>query len=306
MREPGAPAVVDPALPVDAPVDVTPRTAALLKVWWRLRRDVPALVALVFLGVVVLAAVAAPLVAPYDPLAIAPADRLASPGSLDHPLGTDSQGRDLLSRLIWGGRATLLTSVVPVFIAAVVGGALGLLAGYHGRLVRLLTMRFLDVFFAFPAVLLAIAIAAVLGPGVRNLVIALTIVLIPAVARVAEGAAAAVRDRPYVEAARASGAPDRDVIAFHVLPNAVVPVLVYCFSLMGPVIVFAAGLSFLGLGVQPPQPEWGAMLNALRDALYVAPVTAMVPGVPILLSALAFDLVGNAVRDALDPRLADR
>lgn len=302
----GAPGVVDPSLPASEAVDVAPRAASALSVWRRVRRDVPALLGLGFLSIIVLAAVAAPIVAPYDPVAIAPAERLAAPGSFAHPLGTDSQGRDLFSRLIWGGRATLLASVLPVLIAAVVGGVLGMLAGYHGRLVRLLAMRSLDVFFAFPAVLLAIAIAAVLGPGVRNLIIALTIVLIPAIARVAEGAAAAVRDRPFVEAARASGVPDRDIIAFHVVPNAVIPVLVYCFSLIGPVVVFAAGLSFLGLGVQPPQPEWGAMLNDLRNVLYVAPVTAMVPGVPILLTALAFDLVGNAVRDALDPRLADR
>ncbi len=282
------------------------RESAFAAIRRRLRADVPALVSLVFLVLVIVACVAAPVVAPYDPLAIKPAERLASPGSLAHPLGTDSQGRDILSRLIWGGRATLLAAILPVVIAAVAGGALGLAAGYHGRLVRMVTMRTLDVFFAFPAVLLAIAIAAVLGPGVRNLVIALTIVLIPAVARVAEGAAAAVRSRPYVEAARASGAPDREVIVFHVLPNAAVPVLVYCFSLIGPVIVFAAGLSFLGLGVQPPYPEWGSMLNALRDSLWIAPATSMIPGVPILLTALAFDLVGNAVRDVLDPRLGDR
>lgn len=307
MTEPAAPhATVDPALAVEVRPERARRSVGGRALWTRVRHDHAALSGLVFVVLLLVVCAAAPIAAPYDPLAIAPADRLAAPGSLDHPLGTDTQGRDLLSRVIWGGRATLVAALVPVVLAALMGGALGLIAGYHGRWVRLATMRSLDVFFAFPAVLLAIAIAAVLGPGVRNLVIALTIVLIPAVARVAEGAAASVRELPFVEAARASGAPSLDVILFHVLPNAAVPILVYCFSLVGPVVVFAAGLSFLGLGVQPPQPEWGSMLNALRDTLWIAPVTSMIPGIPILLTALAFDLIGNAVRDALDPRLAAR
>ncbi len=287
-----------------APAEVPRREARA--VWGRLRRDQPALASLVFLALLIVVCLAAPFTSPHDPLEIAPADRLAAPfASWSHLLGTDEQGRDMLSRLIWGGRATLLTGIGPVAIGTILGTLIGLIAGFYGGVTRTLAMRSLDVFFAFPAVLLALAIAAVLGPGVRNLIVALTIVLIPAVARVAEAAAVAVRGREYVEAARASGARDAEVMTFHVLPNIVPPVLAYAFSLIGPVIVFAAGLSFLGLGVQPPDAEWGSMLNRLRDSIYVAPFTSTIPGIPILLTALAFDLVGNSVRDALDPRLAD-
>ncbi len=278
--------------------------------WWtelqrRLSRDRPAAVSLVFLAIVIIAAVAAPVVGLQDPLKITPLDRLASPFTGGHLLGADEQGRDMLSRLIWGARTSLLTGILPVVIGGGIGGLLGLVAGYYGGLPRTLTMRTLDVFFTFPAVLLAIAIAAVLGPGVRNLIFALIVVLIPAVARVAENAAVAVRSREYVEAARASGAGGFRIIFQHVLPNAAPPVIAYCFTLIGPVIVVAAGLSFLGLGQEPPYPEWGLMLNRLLPSIFVAPITSAMPGVPILLTALAFDLLGNALRDMLDPRLAE-
>lgn len=278
--------------------------------WWseirrRLSQDRAAAVSLVFLLIVGLAALAAPVLGLQDPLAITPLDRLASPFSAGHVLGADEQGRDMLSRLVWGARTSLITGIVPVVVGGAVGGLLGLVAGYYGGLPRTLTMRTLDVFFTFPAVLLAIAIAAILGPGVRNLIIALIVVLIPAVGRVAENAAVAVRSREYVEAARASGAGGLRIISQHVLPNAAPPVIAYCFTLIGPVIVVAAGLSFLGLGQEPPYPEWGLMLNRLLPSIFVAPVTSALPGVPILLTALAFDLMGNAFRDILDPRLAE-
>ena len=278
--------------------------------WWseirrRLAHDRAAAVSLVFLLIVGLAAVAAPVLGLQDPLLITPLDRLASPFSSGHLLGADEQGRDMLSRLVWGARTSLITGIVPVIVGGGVGGLLGLVAGYYGGVPRTLTMRTLDVFFTFPAVLLAIAIAAILGPGVRNLIIALVVVLIPAVGRVAENAAVAVRSREYVEAARASGAGGLRIISQHVLPNAAPPVIAYCFTLIGPVIVVAAGLSFLGLGQEPPYPEWGLMLNRLLPSIFVAPVTSALPGVPILLTALAFDLLGNAFRDMLDPRLAE-
>ena len=271
----------------------------------RLERDPAAAVSLAFLVVVALAALLVPSLGLKDPLQIAPLDRLASPFSPGHILGADEEGRDMLSRLVWGARTSLLTGILPVVVGGGIGGFLGLVAGYYGGLPRTLTMRTLDVFFTFPAVLLAIAIAAVLGPGVRNLIVALIVVLIPAVARVAESAAVAVRSREYVEAARASGAGAPAIIFEHVLPNAAPPVIAYCFTLIGPLIVVAAGLSFLGLGQEPPYPEWGLMLNRLLPSIFVAPVTSALPGVPILLTALAFDLLGNSLRDVLDPRLAE-
>jgi peptide/nickel transport system permease protein len=270
-----------------------------------LRRDRMAAASVVFLGLLILASLAAPVLPLQDPLAITPLDRLAPPGSPHHLLGADEQGRDMLSRLIWGGRTSLLTGILPVAVGGAIGGLLGLTAGYYGGIVRGATMRTLDVFFTFPAVLLAIAIAAVLGPGVRNLILALVVVLIPAVARVAENAAVAVRSREYVEAARASGSSSLSIMLQQVLPNAAPPVIAYCFTLIGPVIVVAAGLSFLGLGQEPPYPEWGLMLNRLLPSLFAAPVTSTLPGVPILLTAFAFDLLGNALRDLLDPRLAE-
>jgi peptide/nickel transport system permease protein len=260
---------------------------------------------LFFLDLLIFATVAAPVLGLKDPLAIVSLDRLASPGSPGHLLGADEQGRDMLSRLIWGGRTSLLAGIIPVALGGAIGGLLGLTAGYYGGIVRGGIMRTLDVFFTFPAVLLAITIAAVLGSGVRNLIFALVVVLIPAVARVAESAAVAVRSREYVEAARASGARNLTIMVQHVLPNAAPAVIAYLFTLIGPVIVVAAGLSFLGLGQEPPYPEWGLMLNRLLPSMFVSPVTSTLPGVPILLTAFAFDLLGNALRDMLDPRLAE-
>lgn len=301
-----------PSAPVSADL-ATPDAAApqLRLVSWpdelrrRLGRDRPAAASLVFIALLVFVSVAAPLLGLKDPLAIVPVDRLAPPGSPAHLLGTDEQGRDMLSRLVWGGRVSLITGIAPVALGGGVGALLGLVAGYYGGWVRAATMRTLDVFFTFPAVLLAIAIAAVLGAGVRNLILALVVVLIPAVARVAENAAAAVRTREFIEAARASGASNLRIMLEQFLPHAAPPVIAYCFTLIGPVIVVAAGLSFLGLGQEPPYPEWGLMLNRLLPSLFVAPVTSTLPGVPILLTALAFDLLGNALRDLLDPRLAE-
>jgi peptide/nickel transport system permease protein len=209
----------------------------------------------------------------------------------------------MLSRVIHGGRASLLIGVLPVLASLVIGGAYGLVAGAYGGWLRAALMRFMDVFFAFPAVLLAIAIGVVLGPGLLTPIVALTVVLVPALARVAEGATLVVSSSEYVEAARASGAPRWRVTLVHILPNALPAVVAYCFSMFGPVLVFGAGLSFLGLGTQPPTPEWGSMLSGLQASLWLAPITSMVPGIPIMLTALAFDVVGNAVRDLLDPRL---
>ena len=269
----------------------------------RLLGDPPAVVALVLLTLLVLVCLAAPITAPHDPLAIDPVNRLEPPLSPGHLLGTDGEGRDILSRLIWGGRASLVTAVAPVLVGLVIGGLLGVLAGFYGWVTRMVIMRAMDVLFAFPAVLLAIAIAVTLGPGTRNVIIALTVVLVPSVARVTESATVTACSQEYIEAARASGASDASIILVQLLRNVASAPLAYSFSIIGPVIVFAAGLNYLGLGVQPPQPEWGSMLFSLQSSLLVAPITSITPGIPIALTALLFDLVGNAVRDMLDPRL---
>jgi peptide/nickel transport system permease protein len=275
----------------------------LSRVWRQLRRDRAALAGLGFLALLLLVCVAAPLLAPYDPLSIS-GRRLLSPAADGHLLGTDGQGRDLFSRVLHGAPASLVIGIAPVLLSMVIGGAYGLVAGAYGGWLRTAMMRAMDVLFAFPAVLLAIAIGVVLGPGITTPVVALTVVLVPAMARVAEGATLVVSASEYVEAARASGAPRRRTTLVHVLPNVLPAVASYCFSMFGPVLVFGAGLSFLGLGAQPPTPEWGSMLSSLQESIWIAPVTAMVPGIPIMLTALAFDSVGNAVRDLLDPRLS--
>ncbi|HEY0831220.1 MAG TPA: ABC transporter permease [Candidatus Dormibacteraeota bacterium] len=280
----------------------TPGTLRAL--WDRLKRDRVATVALVLLGLIIVVCILAPFTSPHDPFATDAVNRLEPPGSAGHVLGTDGEGRDLLSRLIWGGRISLLTGIVPVLIGLVVGGIFGLIAGYYGGVTRTVIMRCVDILFAFPAVLLAIAIAVTLGPGTRNVIIALAVVLIPSVARVTESATITACSQEYIEAAKASGVHDVSIIVTQLVRNVASAPLAYCFSIIGPVIVFAAGLNFLGLGIQPPDAEWGSMLYALQSSLLLAPLTSVVPGIPIAVAALLFDIIGNAVRDVLDPRLA--
>ena len=280
------------------------RPGTFRAVWDRLKRDRVATAALILLGLIIVICIAAPLTAPHDPYATDAVNRLEPPFSPGHLLGTDGEGRDLLSRLIWGGRVSLITGVVPVLIGLVVGGVFGLFAGYYGGVTRTVIMRSVDILFAFPAVLLAIAIAVTLGPGTRNVIIALAVVLVPSVARVTESATISACSQEYMEAARASGVHSVSIIVWQLARNVASAPLAYCFSIVGPVIVFAAGLNFLGLGIQPPDAEWGSMLYALQSSLLVAPLTSIVPGIPIAVAALLFDVIGNAVRDVLDPRLA--
>ncbi len=277
---------------------------SLRALWARFQHDRLATAALILLGLIVVICIAAPLTSPHDPLATDAINRLEPPGSPGHLLGTDGEGRDLLSRLIWGGRISLITGVAPVLIGLLVGGLFGLVAGYYRGVTSTVIMRCVDVLFAFPAVLLAIAIAVTLGPGTRNVIIALAVVLVPSVARVTESATISACSQEYIEAARASGAHDASIVLFQLVSNVASAPLAYCFSIIGPVIVFAAGLNFLGLGIQPPDPEWGSMLYGLQSSLLVAPLTSIVPGVPIAVAALLLDVIGNAVRDVLDPRLA--
>jgi ABC-type dipeptide/oligopeptide/nickel transport system permease subunit len=277
--------------------------------FWRLKsfaRDRGALVSGLFLLAVVLAVVFAPLIAHYGPDEADNFARYKSIGTLDHILGTDQQGRDMLARLLFGGRVSLLVGVVPTLVAGAIGLGLGLTAGFVRGLVDQIIMRCLDVVFAFPMVLLAIAIAGSMRPGVLTEILAITIVLIPYFARLARTATEGVTPMPFIEAARAAGGAPMTIMLRYVLPNVFSPVVVYATTLMGLMIVVGSGLSFLGLGVQPPTADWGAMVAEGRVVLRRAPHVTILPGCAILVVSLAFNFLGDGVRDALDPRTIRR
>jgi peptide/nickel transport system permease protein len=267
----------------------------------RRRAALSAKIAFLVVGFIVLVAVFGPLFV-GDPNAGETAARLRPMGSPGHLLGTDGQGRDVLARLVVGSRLSLLAGLVPVLFAAVLGSGLGIVAGLGKPWAHRLIMRTLDVFYAFPAVLLAIAVAAALGSGISNSIIALAVILVPPVARVAETETRRIVDLDYMEAARASGASMRAIAARQVLPNVAPPVVVYCTALIGLSIVYAAGLSFLGLGVSPPTAEWGLMVSDHTQYLYTAPVLAAIPAVAILVASVAFNVLGDGLRDYLDVR----
>jgi peptide/nickel transport system permease protein len=275
---------------------------------WRLAvrafsRDKMAVVSLVVLVLVALAAIFAPLLTPYSPVAGDPVNRLAGVGTEGHLLGLDGQGRDIWTRLLYGGRNSLLVAVVPVLVVFPVALLIGLFAGYQRSRAGETLMRILDVLFAFPLVLLAIALSAVLGAGLGNVMLAIGITLIPYMARVAYTAAVQESAKDYVEAARAYGANPLLLMFRELMPNVVVQLLVYATTLCGLMIVVASGLSFLGVGVIPPTPDWGIMTadgkNVLLEGIYHV---ATIPGLLILAVSLAFNLIGDGVRDALDPR----
>jgi peptide/nickel transport system permease protein len=269
----------------------------------RLRRDPVALTATILLLVLAVVVMAAPLTAPRDPIRLESAVRLSPPLTPGYPLGADGLGRDILSRLIWGGRVSLVVGIVPVVLAAALGVATGLLSGFYGGRLDNLLMRCLDIIFAFPAILLALAIVATLGPSIANAMLAITVVAVPPFARLIRSAVLTLKAQAFVDAARALGAGDGRIVLRHILPNSVSTVVVYGTLEVGKTVVFAAGLSFLGLGIQPPNPEWGAMLAEGRQVLAVAPHVSTVPGVTIFLVTLGLNAVGDALRDALDPRL---
>jgi peptide/nickel transport system permease protein len=272
-------------------------------VWARLRRDPVALIAAILLLALAVVVIAAPLTAARDPIRQESSARLSPPLTPGYPLGADSLGRDILSRLIWGGRVSLVVGIVPVLSAAALGIAIGLLSGFYGGRLDNLLMRGLDIIFAFPAILLALAIVATLGPSLANAMLAITVVAVPPFARLIRSAVLTLKAQAFVDAAHALGAGDGRIVLRHILPNSVSTVVVYGTLEVGKTVVFAAGLSFLGLGIQPPNPEWGAMLAEGRQVLAVAPHVSTVPGVMIFLVTLGLNAVGDALRDALDPRL---
>ena len=252
---------------------------------------------------IVLAAIFAPLIAPFDPYAESIIGRLKPFGWRGHLLGTDELGRDMLSRLLYGGRVSLLMGVAPVMIAALIGGMLGVFGGFVGGRANTAIMRTIDVFYAFPSVLLAVAIAGAMGGGIGNGMLALTLVFIPPMCRVAETATTQIRSLDFIEAARASGAKTITIIRYHVLGNVLGPVFIYASSLVSVSIVLASGLSFLGLGVRPPVPDWGLMLSTLRQSIYVVPFVCALPGVAIFVTSICFNLVSDGLRAAMDVRM---
>lgn len=232
--------------------------------------------------------------------------RLLGLGQGRHLLGTDGQGRDILRRVIAGARPSMISALLPVIIAGILGSGIGIAAALAGRALHSAVMRTLDVFYAFPAVLLAIAIAGALGSGTTNTVISLTIVLIPPIARIAETETLRMRDLDYMDSARASGAGWFAIAVRQVVPTVGPALLVYCTTLVGLALVFAGGLSFLGLGVAPPAPEWGQMINDQRQYMLVAPSVALVPAVVIFAASMIFNLLGDGLRDMLDVRQGGR
>ena len=291
----------DVAMPA-AVVAQAPSRSFWMVVLRQLRQDRVAMISMVVLAIIIGAAIFAPWIAPADPFKASMMNRLLPIGSPGHWLGTDELGRDMLTRLMYGGRLSLLMGVVPVLAAFVIGTSIGLLAGYVGGRTNMLTMRVLDVFYAFPSVLLAVAIAGALGPGMSNSLIALTLVFVPQMVRVAESVTTQVRRLDYIEAARMSGASAFSIIRVHVLGNVLGPVFVYATGLLSVSMILGSGLSFLGLGVKPPEPEWGLMLNTLRSAIFRNPWVAALPGAMIFITSIAFNLLADGVRSAMDVR----
>ena len=294
LNTPAAPATIDIAQ------SVAHSPGYWSTVFGRLWRDKATVIFGLILLSIVLMAIFAPLIAPADPYKANIIRRLKEIGFPGHPLGTDQTGRDMLSRLIYGGRLSLFMGVMPVVNALLIGGLLGVIAGYTGGKLNMAIMRTMDIFYAFPSVLLAFAFSGALGAGIGNAILSLTVVFIPPIARVAESITTQVRSLDYVEAARASGASSLKIIRVHVLSNVLGAIFVYATSLISVSIILASGLSFLGLGTKPPEPEWGLMLNELRQAIYVNPYVAALPGAMIFLTSLSFNLLSDGLRSAMD------
>ncbi|MBI3913554.1 MAG: ABC transporter permease [Chloroflexi bacterium] len=277
--------------------------------WYRafvqLRKNKAAVISAFVLLAIILAAIFAPLLTTYDPTVQNLSERLQGP-SPQHIFGTDRGGRDIFSRVLYGARVSLTVGLLAVVIGAAVGVTLGLASGYFGGLVDNVIMRVIEVIMAFPGILLAILIVAILGPGLFNVLLALSVYALPGMSRVARGNTLSLREQDFVTAARASGVPDAGIMFRHILPNALAPLIVVTTLRVASVILSASSLSFLGLGAQPPTPEWGAMISEGRFNLYEAPHIMFFPGMAILLTVLCLNFIGDAIRDAFDPRMRER
>ena len=263
-----------------------------------------AVAGLIILTLITFSAVFAPFLAPYDPREQAVKQRLQGP-SARHWLGTDQFGRDILSRIIYGGRLSIIVGFVSVSVGLIIGGSIGLAAGYFKPLENIL-MRLMDIMLSFPAILLAIAVMAILGPGLINVMIAVGIRSVPSYARVVRSTVLSIKELPYTEASIVIGASDFRTIFSDILPNSFPPILVYTTLQIGNAILLGAVLSYLGMGVQPPIPEWGIMVSEGRGWMHTAPLISTFPGLAIFLAVMAFNLIGDGLRDSLDVRLKGR
>jgi peptide/nickel transport system permease protein len=272
------------------------------RLWQRLVRNRSAIVGLTVLLLIVLAALTAPLISPYDPIKSNQRVSLTPP-SIEHLMGTDRFGRDIFSRVLWAGQASLPIGIVSVFIGVVFGVSIGLLAGYYGGWFDAVSMRVVDLLLAFPGILLALAIIAILGGSLTNLMIAVGISSIPDYVRITRGSVLSVKQREFVLAARVVGCRGPSIMLRHILPNTIAPLIVLATLGMAAAIITGSALSFLGLGIKPPTPEWGNMLAEGREFLEHAPWVAFFPGAAIMLTVLSINLLGDGLRDTLDPRM---
>lgn len=291
---------VELAGPVTLP-EAEPPPRRTMSAWRRLARDQLALFGLAILVMVALVGIAAPVVARHDPVEIDPVNKLAPP-TLEYLMGTDNLGRSIWARVVWGARLTLGTATLALVSILLIGVGVGLLAGLYGGQVDSVIMRVVDVVLAFPSLILALAIAGMLGPSLVNVLIGIVLVGWATYARVVRGMVLSVREKEYIEAARALGIPPRQLAVRHILPNVISPVVVLASLDMGGLLLSISALSFLGLGAQAPEPEWGRMLNDARPFMQIAPHTMIFPGLAIFLSVMAFNLLGDGLRDALDPQ----
>lgn len=270
----------------------------------RIIKSKTSFIGLCIIIILIITAIFAPVIATHSPTDQIIVNRYQAP-TADHWLGTDELGRDIFSRIVYGARISIQIGLFTVGISMIIGVLLGGIAGYFGRWIDLIIMRLIDILMAFPSILMAIALVAVLGPSLQNAMIAIGIVGIPQFARIVRSAVLSVKETEYIEAARAIGAKHKRILMQHVLPNCLAPIIVQATLGIGTAILDAAGLSFLGLGAQPPTPEWGAMLSDGRSALQTAPWVVAFPGIAIFLVVLGFNLFGDGLRDALDPRLKE-
>jgi glutathione transport system permease protein len=286
----------------DVPLTAPSLRSPAAEFWRRFRTKRLAVIAGCVLLLVILAAVAAPLIAPYGPATPDYDNVLAGP-SWQHICGTDTFGRDIFSRILWGGRISLTVGFVSVALGGLAGVALGLVAGFFGGIVDSLIMRTMDVLLAFPGILLAIGVVALLGPGIANVIYAIAVFSVPVFARLVRGSTLALKQTLYVQAARSIGVRSIPLILRHILPGALPGVIVYCSLRVGTSILTASALSFIGLGAPPPSPEWGTMLAEGRSYLGVADQVMLFPGLAIFVTVLTFNLLGDGLRDALDQRV---
>ncbi|MGP1614619.1 MAG: glutathione ABC transporter permease GsiD [Pollutimonas bauzanensis] len=289
--------------PAGARAPDSPVRTPLREFWRKFRKQRLAMWAGIFVLLLVLVAVFAPWIVPFDPEGFFDYDALNQPPSWTHWMGVDSLGRDIYSRVVMGARISLAAGFVSVALGALAGTVLGLVAGYYEGWWERIVMRISDVLLAFPGILLAIGVVAVLGSSMVNVIIAVAVFSVPAFARLVRGSTLAIKNMTYIEAMRSIGAPDAVIIFRHILPGTISPIVVYGTMRIGTSIITAASLSFLGMGAQPPTPEGGAMLNDARADMLLAPHVAIFPALAIFLTVLAFNLLGDGLRDALDPKI---